>query len=76
MVPKLKAYFAIIFYVAMKKQPNVKCYWKKEPLVFNYLILNNNMAKKRYILMTKYLHIRTPTTYVKKRKLLDCDKME
>jgi hypothetical protein len=74
-VLELKVFLAITLYMGMKKQPNVKIYWMRAPSIFHCDVINKNMTRKRYIALTRCLHITNPAMYVTDRNLAGYDKM-
>jgi hypothetical protein len=75
MVLELKAFLAVTLYMGMKKQPNVKSYWMKPPSIFHCSTISNIFTRKRYMTLTRCLHIMDPATYVTDRALPGYDKM-
>jgi hypothetical protein len=66
---------AITLYMGMKKQPNVKSYWMRAPSIFHCPVICKLMTRKRYIALTRCLHITNPTNYVTDRNLEGYNKM-
>jgi hypothetical protein len=62
-IAELKAFFAIHMYVGMKRQPNVKSYWKREGSFFHCPTVSNIMTMRRFKELIRCLHITDPATY-------------
>jgi hypothetical protein len=62
-IAELKAFFAIYMYMVMKRQPNVKSYWKKEGSFFHCPTISNIMTRRRFKELVRYLHITDLATY-------------
>ena len=75
MVRELKAFLAITMYMGMKKQPNVRSYWLKPPSIFHCSIISNLISGRRYMALTRCLHLTNPASYVTNRNLSSYDKM-
>jgi hypothetical protein len=62
-VKELQVYFSISFYMGMKRLPNVKAYWAKSEPFFYYGVIGGLLTRKRYLALTRCLHITNPETY-------------
>ena len=74
-VARLKAYFAIILYIGMKKQPNLKSYWVGSTSFFHCLTISKIMSRRQFLLLNKCLHLRNLETYMRNKNLPEYDKM-
>jgi hypothetical protein len=75
-VAGLKAFFAISMFMGLKKQPNIKTYWKREGGFFHCPIISHIFLRDRFQQITKCLHITNPNSYVATMGELGYDKME
>ena len=62
-VVEFKAFFAIHFYMDMKRQPNLKSYWSKEGSFFHCPTISNIMSQDHFMQFQRCLHITNPCTY-------------
>jgi hypothetical protein len=74
-VRELKVFMACALYMGMKKLPNKKAYWAKSEKVFYCHIIAGLFTRKRYMALTRCLHITNPCTYVEDRTSPDFNKM-
>jgi len=72
---ELKTFIAIVLYVGMKRQPNVKTYWHKKGSIFHCPTISSLMSHNRYQLFTRCLHITNPSTYVRDKTMPGYNKM-
>ena len=72
---KLMVFIAIILYMGMKRQPNLKSYWCKRGSIFHCEKIRNLMTRVQFMLLTKCLHITNPATYERDRNRPGYDKM-
>jgi hypothetical protein len=63
-VRELKVFLATTLYMGMKKLPNVKAYWAKSEDIFYYNVIAGLFTRKRFMALTRCLHITDPSTYV------------
>jgi hypothetical protein len=59
----LKAFLAIHMYMGMKRQPNMKSYWKKAGSFFHCPTISNIMTRERFRELVRCLHISNPEGY-------------
>jgi hypothetical protein len=71
----LKAFFAISFYMGLKKQPNMKTYWQRKGSLFHCPVISQIFTRDRFQAITRCLHIMNPARYVTNRKEPGYDKM-
>jgi hypothetical protein len=75
MEKELKVFMAVIFYMGMKKLPNIKAYWAKSEEFFYCNVISGLFMRKRFLALLRCLHVTDPATYVEDRSSLDFDKM-
>jgi hypothetical protein len=63
----LKAFFAISMFMGLKKQPNIKTYWKREGGFFHCPVISRIFSRNCFQQITKCLHITNPNSYVATR---------
>ena len=71
---ELMVFIAIILYMGMKCQPNLKSYWYKRGSIFHCEKISNLITRARFVLLTKCLHVTNPTAYERDRNRLGYDK--
>ena len=72
---ELMVFIAIILYMGMKCQPNLKSYWYRRGSIFHYKKISNLMTKARFVLLTRCLHGTNPAAYERDRNMPGYDKM-
>ena len=60
---KVRAFIAIHLYMGLKKQPNIKTYWKKLGSIFHCPIISNIMTQDRFSQLRRSSHIINPDSY-------------
>jgi hypothetical protein len=60
----LKAFFALSFYMVLKKQPNKKSYWAHGGSFFHYPIISQIFTRDHFQSITSCLHITNHANYV------------
>ena len=70
-----KAWFAIWFYMGMKRQLNMKNYWMKKSLVFHCPTIFEIIPCNYFMALTTCFHITNLAIYVRKNGLLEYDKL-
>ena len=71
-VSKFKVFLAIILYISMKKQPNIRIYWQKFLLFFYCLVISKLMSRPQFEKVTKYFHNCNQVNYVIENDTLGC----
>jgi hypothetical protein len=74
-VKELKVFLAISLYMGMKKLPNVKAYWAKSEEIFYCNVIAGLFTRKRFMTLTRCLHITDPSMYVADNTSPHFDKM-
>jgi len=74
-VLELKVFMAIILYMGMRRQPNVKSFWYKKGSIFHCPTICELMSWNRFQLFTKCLHITNPSRYESDKAMPGYDKM-
>jgi hypothetical protein len=74
-IPELKAFFAVLLYMGMKRQPNRKSYWHKIGSIFHCPIISNIMSHRRFETLMRCLHLTNPESYVHEKGVPGYDKM-
>ena len=59
----LKAFLSITMCIGMKKQPNIKTYWKKKGSFFHCPTISNIMTHARYFALRRCLHVTNLALY-------------
>ena len=72
---ELMVFIAIILYMGMKRQPNLKSYWYRRGLIFHREKINNLMTRARFMLLTRCLHVTSLAAYKRDRNRPGYDKM-
>ena len=72
---ELMVFIAIILYMGMKCQPNLKSYWYMRGSIFHCEKISNLMTRARFMLLTKCLHVTNPAAYERDRNRPNNDKM-
>ena len=72
---ELMVFIAIILYMGMKRQPNLKSYWYRRGSIFHCEKISNLITRARFVLFTKCLHVTNPAAYERDRNRLGHDKM-
>jgi hypothetical protein len=62
-VKELEVYISVSQYMGMKRLPNVKAYWAKSEPFFNCSVIGRLLTWKRYLALTRCLHVTDPATY-------------
>jgi hypothetical protein len=62
-VSELQVFISISLYMGMKRLPNVKAYWAKSEPFFYCAVIGGLLTRKRYLALTRCLHITDPATY-------------
>lgn len=75
LVKELHVFIAIIMYMGMKRQPNMKTYWHKKGSIFHCSTISSLMSRRHFEQITKYLHLTNPAKYVHDKALPGYDKM-
>jgi len=65
-----KTFIAIVLYMGMKQQPNVKTYWHKKGSIFHCPTISSLMFCNRFQLLTRCLHVTDPSTYESDKTML------
>ena len=71
----LKAFFALSFYMVLKRQPNKKSYWAHRGSFFHYVVISQIFTRDHFQSITSCFHITNHANYVKTRKEPRYDKM-
>jgi hypothetical protein len=74
-VKELKVFMAIIFYMEMKKLPNMKAYWAKSEEFFYCNVISGLFTRKTFLALLRCLHVTDPATYCEDRSSPNFDKM-
>ena len=62
---ELVVFIAIILYMGLKCQPNLKFYWYGRGSIFHCEKINNLMTRARFMLLTRCLHVTNLAAYVR-----------
>ena len=62
-VAGLTAFIALHIYMGLKKQPNIKTYWKSPGSFFHYHVISNIMSRDRFFEIRRCLLITNLGTY-------------
>jgi hypothetical protein len=72
---ELKVFMVVIFYMGMKKLPNMKAYWAKSKDFFYCNVIAGLFIRRRFMALLRCLHVTDPTTYVEDRSSPEFNKM-
>jgi hypothetical protein len=72
---ELKVFMVVIFYMGMKKLPNMKANWAKSEEFFYCNVISGLFTQKRFLALLRCLHVTDPATYVEDRSSPEFDKM-
>jgi hypothetical protein len=71
----LKAFLAVILIMGMKRQPNIRTYWYREPSIFHCPTISRAFSRSRFQALTNCLHVTNWETYGIERGMPGYDKL-
>lgn len=74
-VEEFQAYLSICLFVGVKKLPSIWLYWSRDNPLLHYLVISQIMARIRYELITRCLHVENALPSVKDHSNLTHDKL-